>query len=160
MIVMQAVAMVLLDRLAPFRPGLLSFLLYSAPAMLLARAILARTRRVYTTCAVAGVGLFALAVPVRLAQQALGASEWTQQGGVPSRAWLPVINLPGLSQQPYQWDSRAQLVTGNFVDSSTCCYPFAVETVIRAQSAPPHTTLIWPDASGDGSTCTVYEPGL
>jgi hypothetical protein len=51
---------------------------------------------------------------VRLLQQAVGGWEWTQPGGVPSRAWLQVIDVPGMPQEPYQWDARSRVLAAYF----------------------------------------------
>jgi hypothetical protein len=163
LVAVQAAAMVLLDRLAPFRPGLLSVLLYGAPAVLLAGGVLAMTRPARVACAALAAGVFALAVPVRVLQQAVMAWEWTHAAGVPSRAWLQVINVPGMPQEPYQWDARSRALTAYFDMWIDPLYQWAdVETVTSDRSAPP-ATLTWADGDSTGPhpvRCARQEPGL
>lgn len=105
-----------------------------------------------------------MAAPAGLLQRAFGAWEWTQPGGVPSRAWLQVIDLPGMPQEPYQWDARSGVLTAYFdmwIDPS---YQWgAIETVISDRSSPP-STLTWADGDGadpHAATCTRQRrPGL
>jgi hypothetical protein len=158
LVVMQTVAMVALDRLAPFRPGLLSALLYSAPAMLIAHGVVAG-RRARVASTVVALGVFALAVPVCLLQQAVGAWEWTHMGGVPSRTWLQVVNVPGMQQSPYQWDARTQTLTADFNLPAPGMYGGPVETVVPVQNLTP---TIWKTAEEypDTFSCRQQRPGL
>jgi hypothetical protein len=157
LVLVQAAVMVVLDRLAPFRPGLLSVLLYSGSAMLIADGVVVTGRRVRVACAVAVAGVLALAVPVRLLQQAVGAWEWTHLGGVPSRAWLQVINLPGMSQQPYQWEAGTRTLTAYFDDPADEGY--VVETVIPGRNVPPGKWS-WAHLGSDTTSCTLQRAGL
>jgi len=163
LVIAQAATMVLLGVVAPFRPGLVSSLLYAAPAVLLARAALGGGRRSYAWWAAAVAGVVAVAVPAGLLQRALGVWEWTQPGGVPSRAWPQVIDLPGMPQEPYQWDERSGVLTAYFDAWIDPSYQWgAIETVISDRSAPP-AILTWADGDGAdqlAATCTRQRPGL
>jgi hypothetical protein len=163
MVAVQAAAMVLLDRIAPFRPGLLSVLLYGAPAVLRAGGVLARTRRGRAAYAAVTAGVLALAVPVQLLQQAVMAWEWTSVAGVPSRAWLEAVDVPGMPREPYQWDARSRALTAYFDIWIDPLYQWGdVETVTSDRGTPP-AVLTW--AYGDGAgprpaRCARLGPGL
>jgi hypothetical protein len=139
----QAAAMAGLDRLAPFRPGLLSVLLYGAPAVLLAGGALARTWRAHAVRAVLAAAVFGLAVPVGLLQQAVGAWEWTHAAGVPSRVWLQVINIPGEHQEPYDWDARSRILGGYWDTGTDPAYAWAAVEAVTSDRSDMITALAW-----------------
>ncbi len=115
LVALQAGVTVILNFAAPFRPGLLSVLLYWAPAMLLATGVLRATRAALLTAGGLVVAVVAVAVPVRLLQQAVSAEEWVRVNGIPSRAYAQVINVPGSTQNQFQWDSRTGTLSADFV---------------------------------------------
>lgn len=89
----QGMAVIALDRAAPFRCGLLSFALYSAPAMLAASAMVKRSRAVLAVCAAAAV-TFGLSAPV------LGAAQrhWYAE------QWLAAHHIPSSVGNPGYWN--------------------------------------------------------
>jgi hypothetical protein len=139
----QAAAMAGLDRLAPFRPGLLSVLLYGAAAVPLAVSVLARTWRAYAASAVLAAAISGLAVLVGLWQQAVGAWEWTHAAGVPSRAWLQVINIPGKHQEPYDWDGRSQILGGYWDTGTDPGDSWAAVEAVTSSRSDMFTALAW-----------------
>lgn len=157
------VSWVVLERLAPIRPGMLSVLLFGAPAVLAYGGARARTWWRHAACAAATAGVLALAVPVQSLQQAVIGWEWTHAAGVPSRAWLQVIDVPGMPQESYQWDTRSRTLTAYFDIWIDPLYQWAdTETVTSARSTPP-AALTW--AYGDGADqrparCTRPAPDL
>jgi hypothetical protein len=156
-VAVQAAAMAGLDRLAPFRFGLLSVLLYGAPAVLLVVSVLARTRRALAVCAVLAAAVFALAVPVRLLQQAMCAWEWTHAAGVPSRAWLQVINIPGRHQEMYDWDARSQVLGGFWAAETGPGDSWAAVEAVTSGRTAMFTALAWAvdgDADPGDTRCT------
>jgi hypothetical protein len=156
LVAVQAAAMAGLDRLAPFRPGLLSLLLYGAPAVL-AVSVLARTWRAYAVSAVLAAAVSGLAVPVGLWQQAVGAWEWTHAAGVPSRAWLQVINIPGNHQEPYDWDGRSRILGGYWDTGTDPAYDWAAVEAVTSGRSDMFTALAWAEDgySDPGNTqCT------
>lgn len=98
-----------LDRLAPFRFGLLSVAWYAAPAAVAVTAVrrtrtipAARDRRRTLGQALAIMaGLLVLAVPFGHLQRAVAPTAWMAESGIPSRAYLQVITIPGMWQEPY-----------------------------------------------------------
>jgi hypothetical protein len=56
----------------------------------------------------------AVAVPVRIVQQAIMAQSWPWGNDAPPRAYAQVISLPGATQEPYQWDAGTGTLTAMF----------------------------------------------
>jgi hypothetical protein len=104
------VSWVVLDRLAPFRFGLLSVALYAVPVAVAFVAV-RRTRKISTMTrerrrtlgkAVAVLaGLLVLAVPFGYLQRAVAPVAWMAESGIRSRAYLQVITVPGMTQESY-----------------------------------------------------------
>jgi hypothetical protein len=162
-VAVQAAAMAGLDHLAPFRFGLLSVLLYGAPAVLLVVSVLARTRRPLAVCAILAAAVFVLAVPVRLLQQAVCAWEWTHAAGVPSRAWLQVIDIPGRHQQMYDWDARSQILGGYWAAETGPGDSWAAVEAVTSDHTAMFTAVAWAvDGYADpGNTrCTRLDTDL
>ena len=144
----QGVAAVGLDRAAPFRWGLLSLVLYSAPALLAAAAATARWRTALAVCAAAAVGLGLCAPSLGAAQQHWYADQWLAAHHIPSNVVVEVIDVPGLRQLPYTYDQGARQLTAEYDGSLDGVDGwFAVETVTAGSPDPcgPLTT-----ADGDG----------
>jgi hypothetical protein len=103
------VSWVVLDRLAPFRFGVLSVALYGAAvavAVVAARRI--RTismthdrRRTLGRALAIMAGLLVLAVPFGYLQRAVAPVAWMAESGIPSRAYLQVITVPGRTKPPF-----------------------------------------------------------
>jgi hypothetical protein len=151
---------VVLDRLAPFRFGLLSLALYAARR---ARTIpMARDRRRTLGQALAIMAaLLVLAVPRGYFQRAVAPVVWMAEAGIPSRAYLQVITIPGMWQEPYV--REGDQVTGYF-DTPIGPLDFwgAIEAV-RGASANPCATLYYPDGDGQSAytaRCAQAGPGL
>jgi hypothetical protein len=164
LVAVQAAVTVILNFAAPFRPGLLSVLLYWAPAMLLATGVLRATRAALLTAGGLMVAVVAVAVPVRLLQQAISAEEWVRVNGIPSRAYAQVITVPGSTQDQFQWDSRTGTLSADFV------YPGwtqagwgGTETVTRASNPckPGLDAPAWTGYSEGGPvSCVADGQGL
>lgn len=168
------ISLIVLGRLAPFGFGLPSLALYAAPvivAILAARATrkipVARDRlRVLGKALAILAGLLMLAVPFGYFQRAVAPVAWMTESGIPSRAYLQVITIPGMTQEPYEWDARPGRLIAYF-DA-----PFgpgdpgewwaAIETV-SSLSANPCATLDYPDGDAqepEAATCAKAGPGL
>jgi hypothetical protein len=160
---LQAVAVVALDRAAPFRLGLLSLALYSAPALLAAKVAANRSRTVLAVTAAAVVGL-ALSVPVLgAAQRHWYADQWLATNHIDPLSLVEVIDVPGMRQLPYTYDQTSHQLTAIYDETLDDIDGwFAVETVTVGAADPcgPLTT-----AHGDalGTTtpdCTPIGGGL
>ena len=165
---------VVLDQLAPFRFGLLSVGLYAAPAAVAvvaarrARAIpAARDRRRTLGRALAILaGLLVLAVPFGYVQRAVAPVVWMAAAGIPSRAYLQVITIPGMTQEPYtREEDQATAYFDAPVDPSDFFNPDVWSAIERVGSGSqdPCATLYYP--AGDGqvaraATCAPAGPGL
>ena len=104
--VADAAAMLVLTWVLPFRSGLLSCLLYCAPALLVSAAALLRSRTALLMAAIGLAALFALAAPLQVLQQHVATREWARATGLPSRSIAQVVTFPGMTQDPYRWDGR------------------------------------------------------
>jgi hypothetical protein len=169
-----AVSWVVFDRLAPFRFGLLSVGLYAAPAAVAvvaarrARTIpAARDRRRTLGGALAILaGLLVLAVPFGYFQRAVAPAVWMAEAGIPSRAYLQVITIPGMTQEPYT--REGDQVTTYFdapVDPSDFFSTDVWIAIERAGSGSPDpcATLYYPDGDSQvarAATCAQAGPGL
>lgn len=163
LVAVQAAVTVILSFAAPFRPGLLSVLLYWAPAMFLAAAVLRATRTVLLTAGALIPAVMAAAVPVRLLQLAISAEEWLRVNGIPSRAYAQVITVPGSTQNQFQWDSQTGPLTADFVYPGwTSAGWGGTETVTKAGN-PCRVVLtapVWADYAGSGpASCAAASPG-
>jgi hypothetical protein len=146
LVAIQAAVIVMLSIAAPFRPGLLSVLLYWAPAMGMAVAVLRGTRVALSAAGGLVVAVVSMAVPVHLLQQAIVAREWLWGNGVPSRAYVQVISLPDSTQQSYQWDRQTSTLTAYFIYAPPGALQegwVATETVSRGGN-PCETGLVEP----------------
>ncbi|SEN79740.1 hypothetical protein SAMN05216267_1010103 [Actinacidiphila rubida] len=154
-------AMVALDRLLPFRWGLLSCLLYAAPALLVAAAVLLRSRRAVVTAAVGLAALLALAAPVRALQQQVAEREWVRTSGIPSRSLAQVVSFPGMRQDRYVWDGHTLTAMFSAPVGPSDAW-LAAETVRPGHADPCGPVLT---ADGDGTRtetldCVQEAPGL
>ena len=165
------VYLIVLDWLAPFRFGLLSVALYAAPVIVAIFAVRAtrkipvahaRHRALGRTLAILA-GLLVLAVPFGYLQRALAPVAWMAESGIPSRAYLQVITVPGMTQEQYEWDARSDQVTAYF-DAPIGPGEFwaAIETV-SSVSANPCAILDYPDGDAqksEAARCAKAGPGL
>jgi hypothetical protein len=163
LVAVQAAVTVILSVTAPFRPGLLSVLLYWAPALLLAAAVLRATRTALLTAGGLILAVVAVAVPVRLLQQAISAEEWLRVNGIPSRAYAQVITVPGSTQNQFQWDSQTGTLTADFVYPGWTSDGWGgTETVTKAGN-PCQVVLtapVWAGYAGSGpASCVTVGPG-
>ena len=144
-----AVTTVLLARLAPFRLGLLSVLLYAALPLLGGAALHARRPTVMAALlAAAGVMPVAAAHPIAVLQQHVAASQWMHAQGITSREIVQDIDLLDLVQEPYQYDRASGQLTAVFQQDEGWLLPpiaIAAETVTPGDQ-PCASVLI---ASGD-----------
>jgi len=156
LVAVQAAVTVMVSIAAPFRPGLLSVLLNWAPAMCLAVAVLRGTRAALCTAGGLMAVLVGMAFPVHLLQQDIVVGRWQSETGVPSLAYVQVVNLPGLSQYPYQWDSRTHTLTAYFISLGVLQDGWgATETVTTDGGNPCATGLTEPTV---GIESPVTEP--
>lgn len=161
----QALAAVALDRAAPFRCGLLSLALYSVPALIAAAAALARSHAALAAWAAAAVGL-ALSVPcLGAAQRHWYAEQWLTAHHIPSSALVQVVDVPGLSQEPYIYDQASGQVTAFFDWYPDWMLPAIAEDAetVTPGAADPCGPLTF--AEGDGTAtktpgCTQIDAGL
>jgi hypothetical protein len=114
--------------------------------------------------AVLAAAVFGLAVPVGLLQQAVGAWEWTHAAGVPSRAWLQVINIPGKHQEPYDWDARSRILGGYWDTGTDPAYAGAAVEAVASDRSDMFTALAWAEddnvLSRGNTHCRRQGPGL
>jgi hypothetical protein len=163
LVAVQAAVTVILSFAAPFRPGLLSVLLYWAPAMFLAAAVLRATSAALLTAAGLILAVVAVATPVRLLQQAISAEEWLRVNGIPSRAYAQVITVPGSAQDQFQWDSQTSTLSADFISPGWTSPGWGgTETVTRTGN-PCRAVLTapaWAGYAGSGpASCTEVGPG-
>ena len=164
-----AVSWVALDQLAPIRFGLLSAAMYAAPAAVAVTAVrrartipAARDRRRTLGQALATMaGLLVLAVPLGYLQRAVASAAWMAESGIPSRAYLQVITIPGMWQEPYV--REGDQVTGYFDTPIGPLDLWGAIEAVRGPSANPCATLYYP--AGDGQSayaarCARAGPGL
>jgi hypothetical protein len=163
------VSWVVLDRLAPFRFGLLSVALYAAPvavAVVAARRIrkisMTRDRRRTLGKALAILaGLLVLAVPFGYLQRAVAPVAWMAEAGIPSRAYLQVITIPGMTQESYA--REGDRVTAYFDEPlGPSGFWGAIERV-SSGNADPCATLYYPDGDSQdalAAKCAQIGPGL
>lgn len=151
--------MLLLTPLAPFRWGLLSCLLYGLPALLVAAAVVFRSRAVAAATVGGVLAVYAVALPVGALQQRVAAGEWMRATGIPSRALVQVVALPGLDQEPYSWDGKT--VTAMFsLDAGPSTMWMGAETVTSGRADPCGRLLEGDgDASGTSAAPCVRRGG-
>lgn len=168
------VSWVVLDWLAPFRFGLLSVALYAAPAAVAVVAV-RRTRKISMTrerrrtlgkALAILAGLFVLAVPFGYLQRAVAPVAWMAESGIPSRAYLQVITVPGMTQESYVREGDE--VTAYFdepvdpSDSLSGDFWSAIERV-SSGNEDPCATLYYPDGDAQdalAAKCAEIGPGL
>jgi hypothetical protein len=163
LVAIQAAVIVILSLAAPFRPGLLSVLLYWAPAMVLAAAVLRATHAALLTAFGLMVAVVAVAVPVRLLQQAISAEEWLRVNGIPSRAYAQVITVPGSAQDQFQWDSQTGTLTADFVYPGWTSPGWGGTEMVTKAGNPCRVVLtapVWAGYAGSGpASCAASGPG-
>ena len=165
---------VVLDWLAPFRFGLLSVALYAAPVAV-AVVALRRTRKISMTherrrtlgkALAILAGLLVLAVPFGYLQRAVAPVAWMAESGIPSRVYLQVITVPGMTQESYV--QEGDQVTAYFdepVDPSDFLSADSWSAIERVGggNADPCATLYYPDGDAqDGlpAKCAQIGSGL
>jgi hypothetical protein len=164
-----AVSWVVLDRLAPFRFGLLSVALYAAPAAV-AVVVIRRIRKISMTrdrrrtlgkALAVLAGLLVLAVPFGYLQRAVAPVTWMTESGIPSRAYLQVITVPGMTQESYV--QEGDQVTAYFDEPlGPSDFWGAIERV-SSGNADPCATLYYPDGDSQdalAAKCAEIRPAL
>lgn len=168
------VSWVVLDQLAPFRFGLLSAALYAAPiavAVVAARRMrkISMThdrRRTLGKALAILAGLLVLAAPFGYLQRAIAPVAWMAGSGIPSRAYLQVITVPGMTQESYV--REGDQVTVYFdepLDPSDFWSPDFWAAIERVSSgnADPCATLYYPDGDSqdpEAARCAEIGPEL
>ncbi|MET8629760.1 hypothetical protein ABZW30_39560 [Kitasatospora sp. NPDC004669] len=89
--------------LLPFRPGLLSVLVFALPSFALAGAVVRRSRTALLAAVGTLLGVFVLAFPLRAMQREVGVQDLLREAGIPSRSLMqPVlsadVHVTGISQ--------------------------------------------------------------
>jgi hypothetical protein len=160
------VSWIVLDWLAPFRFGLLSVALYAAPvavAVVAARRTRMisvahdRRRTLFKSLAVLA-GLLVLAVPFGYLQRAVAPVAWMTETGIPSRAYLQVITIPGMTQERY---AREGYQVTAYFDEGPAMWG-AIERV-SSGTADLCATLSYPDGDAQdalSARCAEIGPGL
>ena len=175
---------IVLDRLAPFRFGLLSVALYAAPVAVAVVAVrragtipATRDRRQTLGRALAILaGLLVLAVPFGYLQRAVAPVAWMAESGIPSRAYLQAITIPGMTQEPYAregdqvtayfdelvdpsdfmgsdaWSAIETVGPGSQDPCATLYYPIGDGAVALAARCAPAGPGLWMLTTGDGSS--------
>jgi hypothetical protein len=162
---------VVLDRVAPFRFGLLSLGLYAAPAAVAvvaarrARTIpAARDRRRTLGGALAILaGLLVLAVPFGYLQRAVAPAAWIAESGIPSRAYLQVITIPGMTQEPYVREGNQVTAYFDEPDPYVGAEIWSATERVGRGSQDPCATLYYPAGEGEvalAARCAQAGPGL
>jgi hypothetical protein len=155
----------------PFRPGLLSALLYVAPVIVagvaIRRTAKSRTargvRRVLAEGLAILTALLVLAIPFGFLQRNLAPAVWFTGSGVPSRAWTQVITVPGMAQEAYQWNARQRQLTAYFDAPAGMAESWAAVETVRSGSSSPCATVDYPDgdaAPTKPARCTRAARGL
>lgn len=146
----QFAALLALTRIAPFRVGLLSLLLYCAPALLAAMTAAARSHRARFGYATAGICIAATLGPLARFQQHTAAAQWITTYKIDARV-LQVVDLPGTKQEPYQVDPATRQLTAIYQAPIGGAFGFSawigVETVTPGASDPCGPLQV---AIGDG----------
>ncbi|HEX6453893.1 MAG TPA: hypothetical protein VF060_31080, partial [Trebonia sp.] len=158
---------------AQFRFGLLSMALYAAPVVVAVVAVrrtrtsMTRDRRRTLGKALAVLaGLLVLAVPFGYLQRAAAPVAWMAESGIPSRAYLQVITVPGMTQEPYVREGDE--VTAYFdepVDPSDSLSGTEWSAIERVSggNADPCATVYYPDGDAQDALparCAEIGPGL
>lgn len=158
---LDAAAMLALSWLMPFRWGLLSCLLYAAPALLISAAALLRSRRTVVTAAAGLAVLFAVAVPIRGLQQHVAARAWQATTGVPTRSVAQVVHFPGMRQDLYVWDGEA--LTAMFSAPLGPSDAWLAAESVRPGYADPCGPVLTAEGDASGTQtprCVRQAPGL
>ena len=164
------VSWVVLDWLAPFRFGLLSVALYAVPVAVAVFAVrrirqIAMTddrRRTLGKALAILAGLLVPAVPFGYLQRAVAPVAWMAESGIPSRAYLQVITVPGMTQESYV--REGDQVTAYFDESIGGPDDIwgAIERV-GSGNTDPCATLHYPDGDAQDALvakCAGIGPGL
>ncbi|MDH6115155.1 hypothetical protein P3T36_004074 [Kitasatospora sp. MAP12-15] len=151
--------------LLPFRPGLLSVLVFALPPFALAGAVVLRSRAALLAAVGTLLGVFVLALPLRAMQQELGVRDLLLGTGIPSRSLLqpvlsPDVQITGMSGDGHRavfvLSDQADLDnTGGISDGFD---KSAVETVSSGYSDPCGRLL--PSADGENLTSSPFTPCL
>ncbi|MER7773177.1 hypothetical protein [Kitasatospora sp. NPDC096140] len=103
--------------LLPFRPGLLSVLVFALPSFALAGAVVLRSRTALPAAVGTLLGVFVLAFPLRAMQQEAGVQDLLRGAGVPSRSLMQPVLLADVVVTGTSWDGhRAVFVLSDQAD--------------------------------------------
>lgn len=163
------VSWVVLDLLAPFRFGLFSVALYAAPVVVAVVAVRMaheismaydRRRTLGKALAILTV-LLVLAVPFGCLQRAVAPVAWMAESGIRSRAYLQVITVPGMTQEPYVREGDE--VTAYFDEPLGPAEFWGAIERVGSGNADPCATLYYPDGDSQdalSARCVEIGPGL
>ncbi|MFH9353872.1 hypothetical protein [Kitasatospora sp. NPDC017646] len=151
--------------LLPFRPGLLSALVFALPSFALAGAVVLRSRTALLAAVGTLLGVSVLAFPLRAMQREVGVQDLMRGAGIPSRSLLrPVLSadvqVTGISGDGHRavfvLSDQADLAnTGGIGDGFDKA---AVETVSPGYSDPCGHSLL--SADGENLTTGPFSPCL
>ncbi|MFI1093189.1 hypothetical protein [Streptomyces sp. NPDC020917] len=154
-------AMAALAEVVPFRWGVLSCLLYAAPALLVSAAALLRSRRALVTAVAGFAVLLGLAVPLRALQEHVAAREWVRTTSVPSRSVAQVVRFPGMRQERYVWDGTT--LTAMFTVPVGPSDAWLAAEAVRPGYADPCGPVLTAEGDASGTQnppCVREAPGL
>ncbi|MEU6970508.1 hypothetical protein AB0A71_22770 [Kitasatospora aureofaciens] len=152
--------------LLPFRPGLLSVLVFALPSFALAGAAVLRSRTALLAAVGTLLGVFVFAFPLRAMQREVGVQDLMRGAGIPSRSLMrPVLSADVLVTGISGDGHRAVFV---FTDSADIYAgsgglgrgfdKAAVETVSPGYSDPCGSPVL--SADGENLTTSPFTPCL
>jgi hypothetical protein len=149
-----------LAHIAPFRLGLLSVALYTAPALLVAAALRASRPGVTAVLLAAAGVLPVMARPIAGLQQHVAAAQWMRAQGIASRQEMQKVDLSGFVQEPYRYDPASGQLTAVFHQDEGWLLPpiaLAAETVTPGDK-PCAPVLVASSDGQDQQTPQACEP--
>ncbi|MFG2846756.1 hypothetical protein ACGF12_26820 [Kitasatospora sp. NPDC048296] len=149
--------------LLPFRPGLLSVLVFALPSFALAGAVVLRSRTALLAAVGTLLGVFVLAFPLRAMQREVGVQDLLRGAGIPSRSLMRPVLSPDVLVTGISWDGhRAVFVLSDQADLanngglSDGFDKAAVETVSPGYSDPCGRPML--SADGENLTTSPFTP--
>ncbi|MFF2149464.1 hypothetical protein [Kitasatospora sp. NPDC058190] len=152
--------------LLPFRPGLLSVLVFALPSFALACAVVLRSRTALLAAVGTLLGVFVLALPLRAMQREVGVQDLLLGTHIPSRSLMQPVLSADVQITGISWDGhRAVFVLSDQADiyagSGGLGNGFdkaAVETVSPGYSDPCGRPML--SADGENLTTSPFTPCL
>ncbi|MFJ9847297.1 hypothetical protein ACIRYZ_44120 [Kitasatospora sp. NPDC101155] len=151
--------------LLPFRPGLLSVLVFALPSFALAGAVVLRSRTALLAAVGTLLGVFVLAFPLRAMQREVGVQDLLRGAGIPSRSLLHPVLSADVLVTGISWDGhRAVFVLSDQADLANTggisdgFDKAAVETVSFGYSDPCGRPML--SADGENLTTSPLTPCL